>query len=97
MSFGVLRLWFFRKQIIEVTRNVLRTPKDIYEIELVRNINQPAVDLLPEYMSYLGVINRHRNDLESCSFEIAWDVKGGLARLRFSLYAEHRDPLDRGK
>ena len=72
-------------------RNILRKAEDVHKINIDRDVNEPAIDLLLEYARDVWIVNRHWNDLEAGRLKITWDVKCWLARLSFSLNTEHCD------
>src|SRR5215471_871449 len=73
-------------------RNILGTAEDIYHINIVRDISQFSVDLLAEDFRDLRIINRDGNNPESGLLHVLWNIESRLARLCFSLDAEHGDP-----
>jgi hypothetical protein len=48
-----------------VRRNVLRTAKDVHEINMDWNVNEPPIDLLPKYLRRLRIVNRHWKNLKA--------------------------------
>ena len=83
------------QNIFDVRRNVLRSAKHVYEIDIDRNVDEPAIDLFTEYSRRVRVVNRHRNDLKTGVLKISWDVECRLAGLSLSFDSKHRDRLCR--
>lgn len=67
----------------------MRKAEDVHQINIDRNVDEPAIDLLPEYARHVWIVNRHWNDLKAGRLKITGDVKGWLACLRFSLNTKH--------
>ena len=53
------------QNIFNVRRNVLRAAKDVHEINRDWNVDEPAIDLLPEYLRHFWIVNGHRNNLKA--------------------------------
>ena len=85
------RLRHLRQDIFNVRRNIFRSSKDVHEIDIDRNINEAAKDLLPEYVCRFRVIDRHGNDLKAGVLQVTGDIEGWLVCLGLGLDTEHRD------
>ena len=82
-------LRFLCQNIFNVRGNFLRSAKHVYEIDIVRNVDEAAIDLFAEYLRHVGVVNRHRNDLKAGSLQIPRHIKSRLACLRLGFNTEH--------
>ena len=71
--------------------NILRTAKDIHQIDIDRYLDQLAVNFLPKDMGHLRVINRDWNDLETDRLKITGNVERRLACLRLDFDPKHGD------
>src|SRR5215207_3087911 len=80
-----------RENVFEMRRDVLGAPEDVDHVHGAGHVRQFAVDLLPEYLGHLRVVDRHGDDFEPRRGEVLRDVEGGLVRLPLGLDAEHRD------
>ena len=87
------RLRFLSQQIVEVRRYVLRAAKNVDHIDFARNLLQLAMDLFAEDLGDVGIVNRHRNDLEAGILHVFRNVKGGLTGMCFGLDPEDSDAL----
>ena len=72
-------LRLLRQDVFNVRRDVLRSAKDVYEIDIDRNINEPAIDFFTEYSRHFRIVNRHRNDLKAGGLKVSRDVECRLA------------------
>jgi hypothetical protein len=87
------RLRLRRENIFEVRRDVLGAPEDVDHVHGAGHVRQFAVDLLPEYLGHLRVVDRHGDDFKPRRGEVLRDVEGGLVRLPLGLDAEHRHAM----
>ena len=87
------RLWFFRKQIIQMRRNVLRTAEDIHHVNIFRNVVDAPVNSFAENRSHIRVVNRDWDDLKAGGLHVLGNIEGGLIGLLFSFDTENRNRL----
>jgi hypothetical protein len=80
-----------RQNIVYVTVDILRTAKDVNQIDFSRNINQAPIDRRAKNFCDLGVIDRNRDYFEAGSEQILRHVHRRLTRLRFCLDTENCD------
>lgn len=83
----------FRKDIFRVLRDVVRPPENVNKVNLAGNIDEAAINGLPQDFLNLRVIDRNRNYFIIRPSHIFRNIKGWLAEMGFRLDAEHRDPF----
>ena len=88
-------LRLLRQNISNVRRDFLRAAKDVYEIDVDRNVDEPTIDLFAEYSRRFRIVNRHRNDLKAGVLKVPWDVECRLTCLSLSFDSEDSDGLCR--
>ena len=66
------------QNIFNMRRDVPRASKDVYEIDIDRNVNEPAIDLFTKYSRNFRIVNRHRNNLKAGGLKISRDVERRL-------------------
>ena len=71
--------------------NILRTAKDVHEIDVDRNVDQFAVDLFPKDMGHSREVNGDWNNLETSRLKITGNIEGRLACLRLDFDPKHGD------
>lgn len=81
----------FCEHVLQMRRDVLRPPKDVYQINFIGYVDKLAIDRLPQDRRDAGIVDGNRNNLEPGRVKIPGDVERGLARLCFSLDAQHSD------
>jgi len=72
-------LRLLRQNVFNMRRDVLRSSKDVYEIDIDRHVNEPSIDLFTKYSRDFRIVNRHRDNLKPGSLKISWDVERRLA------------------
>ncbi len=77
------------EDVVEVSGHVARSPEHVDQVDVARDADQAAVDRPAEDGRDLGVVDRHRDDVEPRADEILWHGERGLIPLRLRL-----DPKD---
>ena len=70
-------------------RNVLRTAKDVYHVDIVSNVGQFSINCFAENLCDVGIVNGHRNNFVPGILHVLRNVERGLTGLKFSLDAEY--------
>src|SRR5258708_21767112 len=70
---------------------IFAAAKDIQQVDITGNLIEVAKDRFSKYLSYIRVIDGHRNYLITRRHHIFWDVKRRLISSRLGLNAEYRD------
>ena len=68
-------LRLLRQNVFNVRRDFLRAAKDVYEIDMDRNVDEPSIDLFAEDSRDFRIVNRHRNNLKAGALKVPWDVE----------------------
>ena len=53
------------QNVFDVSRNVLGAAEDIYQININGNVDQTAINLLPEYLGNLRKVNGYGNNFKA--------------------------------
>jgi len=66
------------KNVIDVIRNVFGASKNVYEIDILRDIDKPPIDLSAQNFGDMRVINRDRNNVITLMGHVLRYVKSRL-------------------
>src|SRR5437868_747483 len=69
-------------------RNVLRTAKHVYHVDMVSNVGEFSINCFAENLCDIGIVNGHRNNFVPGILHVLRNVERRLTGLKFSLDAE---------